>query len=69
MDSVANPSQRFQESLRSIYTLSSIDQKLVNQKSTKIEEQWAVLPILLRDYKNIRECFVCNASNLKYVII
>ncbi len=46
-DSVANPSQRFEESLRNIYTLSSVSWRTANQKSTKIGEPEAQLPILL----------------------
>ncbi len=49
-DSVANPSQRFYESPRNIYTLSSVSRRNTNQKSTKIGELQAQMPILLRDF-------------------
>jgi hypothetical protein len=48
-DSVANPFQRFYESLRNINTLSSVSWRTANQKSTKIGEPQAQLSILLRD--------------------
>ncbi len=46
-DSVANPCQRFYESPRNIYTLRSVSQRTANQKSTKIGEPQAQLPILI----------------------
>ncbi len=48
-DSVANPSQRFYESPRNIFTLSSVSRRTASQKFTKIGEPQAKLPILFRD--------------------
>jgi hypothetical protein len=54
-DSVANPSWRFYGSPRNIYTLSSFFWRSVYQKSMKIGDPQAQLPILLRDSKNLGE--------------
>jgi hypothetical protein len=67
-DSVANHSRRFFDSLRNIYTLKGVSQRTANQKSTKIGEPQAQLPILLWDSKNLRECLAWNASELKIII-
>ncbi len=55
-DSVANHSRRFYDSPRNISTLSSVSRRTANQKSMKIGEQQAQLPIILRDSKNLGEC-------------
>ncbi len=55
-DAVANHSQRFYDSPINIYSLSSVSQRTANQKSMKIGEPHAQLPIHLRDSKNLGEC-------------
>jgi hypothetical protein len=45
-DSIANPSRRFYEFPITFYTLSSVSQRTAKQKSTKIGEPQAKLPIL-----------------------
>ncbi len=67
-DSVANHSWRFYNSPRNISTLSSVSWRTANQKSTKIGEPQAQLPIILRDSKNLGECLAWNASKLKISI-
>jgi hypothetical protein len=65
-DSVANPAWRFYESHpRNIFTLSSVPWRTANQKSMKIGDPQAQLPILLHDSKNLGECLARNASKLK----
>jgi hypothetical protein len=44
------------QSLRNIYTLSSVSRRIANKKSTKIGEPQAQLPVLLLDSKNLGEC-------------
>ncbi len=66
-DSVANPSQKFYESPRIIYTLSSISRRSAYQNFTKIREPLTQLPILLRDSKNLGECLAWNASKQNYL--
>ncbi len=67
-DSVANYSRKFYDSPRNIYTLSSVSRITANQKSTKIEEPQAQLPILLWDSEKLGDCLAWNASKLKIII-
>ncbi len=68
-DTVANHSRRFYNSPRNIYTLISVSRRTANQKSTKIGEPHAHLPILIRDSKNLGECLAWNASKPKKIIL
>jgi hypothetical protein len=63
-DSVANHARRFYDSLINIYTLSSVSRRTANQKSTKIGEPQAQLPILLRNSKNLGDCWPEMRQNL-----
>jgi hypothetical protein len=54
-DAVANHSRKFYVSPINIYTLSSVSRRTANQKSTKIGEPQAHLPILLLDSTNLGE--------------
>ncbi len=67
-DSVANHSRRFYDSPRKIFTLSSVSRRTANQKSTKIGELQAQLPILLWDSKNLGEYLAWNASKFKIIM-
>ncbi len=67
-DSVANHSWRFYDSPRNFYILSSVSRRTACQKSTKIGDPQAQLPIHLRDSKNLGESLAWNASKLKMII-
>jgi hypothetical protein len=64
-DSVANHSRRFYDSPINISTLSSVSRRTTNQKSTKIGELQAQLPIILRDSRISENAWPETRQNLK----
>ncbi len=64
-DSVANHSRKFYDPPRNIFNLSNVSRRTANQKSTKIGEPRAQLPILLRVLRISKNVWPEMHQNLK----